>query len=137
MLHFAPRDSLYWLRIDRNFWAHKRYENFSRIFFVCIFLLVCRAALIFFTDVTIGIRSTFQILWTSLWSVQKIFQRPLKTTNKFQLKPRNCQNVVTPFLMAFLPHVFDECSQPPRIFFVDFTNMFKVSARSTSCSSLH
>ena len=26
-----------------------------------------------------------------------------------------CQNVVTPFLMAFLPHVFDECSQLPRI----------------------
>ena len=42
-----------------------------------------------------------------------------------------CQNVVTPFLMAFLPHVFDECSQPPRIFSVDFTNMFKVSERST------
>ena len=48
-----------------------------------------------------------------------------------------CQNVVTPFLMAFLPHVFDECSQPPGIFSVDFTIMFNVSARSTSCSSLH
>ena len=47
-----------------------------------------------------------------------------------------CLNVLTTFLMAFLPHVFDECSQPPGIFSMDFTNMFKVSARSTSCSFL-
>ena len=66
--------------------------NVMKIFlgsFCLYFLIGVSGDSDFFTDVTIGIRSTFQIPWTSLWSAQKIFQRPLKTTNKFQLKPRN------------------------------------------------
>ena len=59
-----------------------------------------------FSEVKIGIRSTFQIPWTSSWSVQNKFQGPLKTTNKFQLKPRTFVRIFKPIFNCISPLFF-------------------------------
>ena len=57
----------------------------------------------FFTDVKIEISRTFQILWTSSGNVRKSFQRPLKTSKKFQLKTMSFARM---FQLHFWLHFF-------------------------------
>ena len=83
--------------------------NVMKIFlgsFCLYFLIGVSGGSDFFTDVKIGIRSTFQIPWTSSWSVQNNFQGPLKTTNKFQLKPRIFARIFNPIFNYISPLFF-------------------------------
>ena len=114
--------------------------NVMKIFlgsFCLYFLIGVSGGSEFFTDIKIGIRSTFQIPWTSSWSAQKNFQGPLKTTNKFQLKPRTFARICNPIFNCISPLFFlNDFLQSPRVFSVGFANILKVPGNSTSRSSL-